>query len=48
MTGTHTFTGHLFVACAVAVEDDGYPGPCSNPAQPVDYAPESLTVTFTG
>ena len=48
MTGTHTFTGHWLEACEVAVEFDGWPGPCSDPAQQVNFFTESLTVTFTG
>jgi hypothetical protein len=35
-------------ACAVAVAVDGYPGPCANPAQQVEFFTSSVTVTFTG
>ena len=47
MTGTHTFTGHWLEACAVAVALDGYPGPCTNPAQQVEFITGSVTVAFT-
>jgi hypothetical protein len=47
MTGTHTFTGHWFQPCAAAVEFNGYPGPCSSPAEQVEEETRSVTVTFT-
>jgi len=46
MTGTHTFTGRWFVPCRYAVDNMGFPGPCSTPNVPVEISTYSLTVTF--
>jgi hypothetical protein len=47
MTGTHTFTGHWYEACATAVALDGYADPCRTPSEQVEFMTRSLTVTFT-
>ena len=47
MTGTHTFTGHWYEACATAVALDGYPDPCMTPSEQVEVLTRSLAVTFT-
>lgn len=47
MTGTHTFTGHWYEACATAVALDGYTDPCRTPSEQVEVLTRSLAVTFT-
>jgi len=46
MTGMHTFTGHWYAPCRYAVDNLGYPGPCSTPNAKVETATRTLTVTF--
>jgi hypothetical protein len=40
MTGTHTFTGHWYVACLTTE------GQCENPMDPIDWFTSVLTVEF--
>jgi hypothetical protein len=46
MTGTHTFTGRWLAPCQYAVDNMGFPGPCSMPNAKVEVLSNSLTVTF--
>ena len=48
MTGTHTFIGHWFAPCQVAVDQGWYPGPCGSPAKKVEAGTVMHTVTFDG
>lgn len=46
MTGTHTFIGHWFAPCQWAVDNLGFPGPCSKRNAKVEALSNSLMVTF--
>ena len=47
MTGTHTFTGHWWMSCKVAVGFGIYTGSCGTPNEQVEVFTNSLVITFT-
>lgn len=46
MTGVHTFTGHWYIQCNVAMHPVDVPE-CSNPTAHVDLSTSEVVVTFT-
>jgi hypothetical protein len=46
MTGTHKFTGHWIMPCAIAVDEGYFTGPCSTPNEKIVVNTRELTVTF--
>jgi hypothetical protein len=45
LTGTHTFTVHVYEPCARAL-DEGLVTSCANPKASVEWYTETTTITF--